>query len=401
MADGPVDDGLFGGRSTVVPSAQISHARTGILPSQALGQLVREHEIVALAEIDHDQIQPASLDLRLGSVAYRVRASFLPGPKATVLDKVRQLDGHQIDLTAGAVLERGCVYVIPLLESVDLRSGLAGVANPKSSTGRLDVLTRLITDYGTAFDQVERGYSGPLYAEIAPRTFSIVVRHGSRLNQLRLRRGSRSMAVSELQRLHEEGLLVGAATAVSQLPIKDKMVAVTIDLEGTGGDSLIGYRAKKHTDRIDVDRIGFYDPMDFWEPIIYRRRPSIILDPDDFYILATREYVRIPADLAAEMVAYDTTVGEFRVHYAGFFDPGFGCDVSARGSKAVLEVRSHGVPFVLEHGQTIGWLRYERMAAPPDRLYGQRIGSNYQNQGLALAKQFRFVERTDESGQPT
>jgi len=365
--------------------------KTGILPFQSINQMRREHEIYASdSDITGSQVQPASLDLRLGAVAYRVRASFLPGPEATVLEKIAQLDGYEIDITPGAVLERGCVYVIPLMESLNLKNGLTGFANPKSSTGRLDILTRLITDRGTAFDQVERGYAGPLYAEIAPRTFSVVVRPGSRLNQIRFRRGSPQLASTELQRLHDEGALV--MSEGNKQGIKEKLVGVSIDLQGAGQGSLIGYRARKHTDRIDIDKIGHYDPAEFWEPIYHQRDPAIILNPDDFYILATREKVRVPPDLAAEMVAYDTTVGEFRVHYAGFFDPGFGWDTSAGGSRAVLEVRSHEVPFMLEHGQTIGWLRYERMAGRPDRLYGAGIGSNYQNQGLTLAKQFRQPE---------
>jgi dCTP deaminase len=351
---------------------------------------LREHEILSLGdEIGADQIQPASLDLRLGRTAYRVRASFLPGRQNTVMDRIEQLDGYAIDLTAGAVLEKGCVYVVPLMEQLDLSAagGLTGFSNPKSSTGRLDILTRLMTDHSEAFDQVERGYRGPLYIEIAPRTFSIVVRAGSRLNQVRFRRGSPQIATSEIQRLHDEGQLV--LTEDGRPNLRDKLVGVTIDLEGSGSGSLIGYRAHKHTDRIDVDQVGAYEPMEFWEPVYYRRHASLVLDPNEFYILVTREAVRVPPDFAAEMVAYDTAVGEFRVHYAGFFDPGFGWDGAGGACKAVLEVRSHEVPFMLEHGQTVGWLRYERMMARPDRLYGAAIGSTYINQGLALAKQFR------------
>jgi dCTP deaminase len=368
-------------------SAAVGAARTGILPFQALNAMRRAGEIAGDPALLEDQVQPASVDLRLGPVAWRVRASFLPGPDATVMDKVEQLDGYAIDITPGAVLEKGCVYVVPLAESLRLPEGLGGFANPKSSTGRLDVLTRLITDRGTAFDQIERGYRGPLYIEIAPRTFSIVVRPGTRLNQVRFRRGSPALATGEIQRLHEAGQLI--ASGDDRQAVKDRLVGVSIDLEGQGPGTLVGYRARKHTDRIDVERIAFYDPAEFWEPIHAQRNASLVLNPDDFYILVTREAVGVPPDLAAEMVAYDTTVGEFRVHYAGFFDPGFGWDAAAGGSKAVLEVRSHEVPFVLEHGQTVGWLRYEKMADRPDRLYGHGIGSNYQNQGLKLAKQFR------------
>ena len=359
----------------------------GILPYQAILSLRHDGVVVSEQEIGAEQFQPASLDLRLGAVAYRVRASFLPGPRATVMDRIRELDGYAIDLSSGAVLERGCVYVIPLQESVALTGGLTGVANPKSSAGRLDILCRLITDRSAAFDQIKLGYAGPLYLELAPRTFSVVVRTGSRLNQLRFHRGSASIAHGELKAVLEQGLLISPFSPDSV--DREGRVGVTIDLVGSGLDSLIGYRAQRHTDRIDIDRIGYYAPADFWEPIFNRSNGPLILDPDQFYILATREKVAIPARYAAEMVAYDTTVGEFRVHYAGFFDPGFGCNEGGLQSRAVLEVRSHEVPFMLEDGQMIGWLRYERMAEVPDRLYGVDIGSNYQRQGLALAKQFR------------
>lgn len=379
---------LAGERGQAVPSGE-APPTTGVLPIQAIKNLVREGNVTSVDEIAKNQYQPASLDLRLGDVAYRVRASFLPGPHATVLDKIRALDGYAIDLTRpeGAVLERGCVYVIPLQESVSLTGPLTGLANPKSSAGRLDILTRLIADRSAAFDQIEQHYRGPLFVELAPRTFSIVVHRGSRLNQLRFLRHSAIVASGELARLFNEGNLISPRTGEHQL--RDGMVGVTIDLKGSGKDSLIGYRAQKHTDRVDVDKVGAYAARDFWEPIYNHGDRPIILDPNDFYILATRELVSVPPDFAAEMVAYDTTVGEFRVHYAGFFDPGFGYGPDGPQSKAVLEVRSHEVPFMLEHRQTIGWLRYDRMAGRPERLYGSQMGSNYQNQGLALAKQFR------------
>ncbi|HKT18713.1 MAG TPA: 2'-deoxycytidine 5'-triphosphate deaminase [Stellaceae bacterium] len=378
MADSPA--------KSLFPEDARTAMRTGILPFQAINNMVREHEIWSKTEILADQIQPASIDLRLGPTAWRVRASFLPGPDSTVLDKMRQLDAYPVDISGGAVLERGCVYVVPLLEALHLKSGVIAFANPKSSTGRLDILTRLIGDYSSHFDRLERGYQGPLYVEIAPRTFSVVVHAGSRLNQLRFRRGSPVIAASELQRLHDSGQLVFADESTQDFTER-KMLRLSVDLHGEGAGSLIGYRAKKHTDRIDVEKVGHYDATDFWEAIHYHRDPPLILDPNDFYILVTREAVRIPPDYAAEMVAYDTSVGEFRVHYAGFFDPGFGWGDAV--SKAVLEVRSHEVPFTLEHGQTVGWLQYERMAGKPDRLYGTGLKSNYQGQSLALAKQFK------------
>jgi dCTP deaminase len=360
---------------------------TGILPFQAIRDLVRAGEIAADQAIGDDQIQPASLDLRLGAEAFRAPASFLPGPDATVRDKIAAFDMHRLDLAGGAVLERGCVYIVPLMERVALGAKLAAFANPKSSTGRLDIFVRLIADRGTAFDRVEPGYKGPLYAEIAPRTFSVLVRPGTRLNQLRLRRGTPQMGANALRRLQERERLVHVEPG--RETIRDDMIGVTLDLEGDAATGLIGYQARKHTGVIDVDRRAHYDPGEYWDPIRRRGTRGIVLNPDDFYILATKEAVTVPPDYAAEMVPYDTNVGEFRVHYAGFFDPGFGWGQAGQGSRAVLEVRSHEVPFVLEHEQVVGWLRYERLSAPPERLYGQELGSNYQRQGLKLGKQFR------------
>ncbi len=360
---------------------------TGILPSQVIRELVRGREIQATADIAEAQIQPASLDLRLGAVAYRVRASFLPGPAATVADKIESLGMHRVDLGQDAVLEKGCVYIVPLMEHLRLGARVWGIANPKSSTGRLDIFTRLITDHAAEFDRVRGGYEGPLYAEISPRAFSIIVRQGSRLNQLRLRRGSHAYTDSALRRLHEQvGLIdrdLGRDDISNGLPL-------TIDLEGDPRAGLVGYQALPHSGLIDVDKIGHYDIADFWQPIHARSANGIILNPNDFYVVSSKESVTVPPDHAAEMVAYDTLVGEFRVHYAGFFDPGFGHEAGGgAGTRAVLEVRSHEVPFLVEHGQMVGRLVYERLTELPDKLYGAGIGSSYQRQGLALSKQFR------------
>ena len=375
------------------PPAEGPSYTTGILPYQTLMDLVRSGEIAAAVGIGPEQVQPASIDLRLGPVAYRVPASFLPGGGATVMERIDRFGKYALDIANGAVLEKGCVYIVPLQESLRLSKGVSAFANPKSSTGRLDIFTRLITDQGTAFDRVERGYAGPLYAEVAPRTFSVVVRQGTKLNQIRFRRGSPGLSLAALRRLQLEARLVDSEAGRETIRPEDGSIGVTIDLRGAGnsgaGGGLVGWRAKKHTDVIDVDRPGHYDPLDYWEPIQHRPGRTIVLNPDDFYILATREAVRVPPDHAAEMLAYDTMVGEFRVHYAGFFDPGFGWDTTQGGSRAVLEVRSHEVPFVLEHEQVVGWLRYERLTAVPEKLYGPTIGSSYQYQGLALAKQFR------------
>ena len=374
--------------SMVEEDGATGHRHTGIFPSQTIRELLRAREIVSTTEISADQIQPASLDLRLGAAAYRVQASFLPGRESTVEEKIRAFEMHRIDLTEGAVLEKGCVYIVPLMENLMLSSRISGFANPKSSTGRLDVFTRLITDYGARFDLVQGGYHGPLYAEVSPRTFSIQVRAGTRLTQLRLRRGTASVGPEQLLRLHGEVGLVDGEIDSKEIR-QHNSLSLRLDLTGDAATRLVGYRARKHTAVIDIDRVQQYDPAEFWDPILATGK-GIILNPDDFYILATREAITVPPDHAAEMVAYDTLVGEFRVHYAGFFDPGFGYDpAGGGGSRAVLEVRSHDVPFLLEHEQVVGRLRYERLTGIPDRLYGPDIGSSYQGQGLALSKQFK------------
>jgi dCTP deaminase len=357
----------------------------GIFSARMISELVERGAIAAASPVSDAQIQPASLDLRLGPVAYRVRASFLTGPALTVKDRIEDLKLHQIDISDGAVLERGCVYIVPLAERLGLPVAISAAANPKSSTGRLDVFTRLITDHGRAFDTIAPGYEGPLYLEVSPRTFPVLVREGSKLAQIRFRATSATLTAAEHLELH-----------LDQTLVFDKSVEVgagvplSIDLEGAGRNKLVGFRAKRHTAVIDVDAKGALDVVDFWDPIIDAGQNRLILDPDEFYILVSGEAVHVPPDFAAEMEPFDPLVGEFRVHYAGFFDPGFGhAGAGGQGSRAVLEVRSHEVPFLVEHGQRVGRLIYERMAERPATLYGTSIASNYQAQALKLSKHFR------------
>jgi dCTP deaminase len=361
---------------------------TGILPAHELERQVRvTREVFAQEPIEDDQFQPASLDLRLGPIAYRVRASFLPGRGATVEQRLETLAMHRMDITQGGVLERGCVYIVPLLEGLSLRHRTWAMGNPKSSTGRLDVFTRLITDHGTEFDRVREQYKGPLYAEVSPRTFSILVRKGSRLSQLRVRRGNPPSTDEQMRRLQLEQRVIGSE--IDEADIRNG-VPVAVDARGEATGGLIGYRARSHAGLIDIDRVRHYDPLDFWEPVHAPRAGGLILDPAEFYILASRDPVRVPPTHAAEMIAYDTLVGEFRVHYAGFFDPGFGHpEAGGEGARAVLEVRSYEVPFVIEHGQIVGRLLYERLTSRPEWLYGTGLRSNYQRQGIALSKHFR------------
>ena len=355
---------------------------TGVLPSQQIRAMIAAGEIAAATPVAPGQIQPASLDLRLGTRALRVRASFLAGHGRRVSDRLTDFAMHEIDLTAGAVLEKGCVYLVPLMEELALPPGVQAVANAKSSTGRLDLLTRTITDGGTEFDRIPPGYHGPLWAEICPRSFSVLVRPGMRLNQIRFRAGQAMLSDDDLTRLHAVEPLVNGPAHI------ENGLGFSVDLSPRAG-GLVGYRAKPHTGVIDLDRIGHYAPRDFWEDI-RTDEGRIILDPGAFYILVSREAVTIPPDHAAEMAPYLAMVGEFRVHYAGFFDPGFGhAAAGGAGSRGVLEVRCHEAPFVLEDGQVVGRLVYERMAAVPDQLYGAGLASNYQGQGLKLSKHFR------------
>ena len=335
----------------------IDLSKAGILPCQSIEALIANEAITTQTPWDTDQVQPASLDLRLSDRGWRVRASFLPGHRL-VADRIADVSMHAIDLTGGIVLEKGCVYIVELQERLKLPHGLIARANPKSSTGRVDVFVRLLTDRGASFDDVAEGYEGPLYLEIAPQTFSILVRPGTRLNQLRLKAGE---------------------------PPKLETRSVGVDLEG--GD-IVGFRGRRHAGVVDLDHIDGHDPKDFWEPLSLRRG-ELLLDPGEFYILASNEAVEIPVLQAAEMTPIDPSVGEFRVHYAGFFDPGFGTDEAhGAGSKGVLEVRTHDTPFLLEHGQIVARLVYEPLTERPSRLYGES-GSHYQSQGLKLSKHFR------------
>ena len=363
---------------------------TGILASQTLLEMATAGKISSELPLTDSQIQPASLDLRLGAIAYRVQASFLPGPSSTIHDKLKSLEMHKFSLTDGAVLEKGCVYIVPLQETLKLNSNISATANPKSSTGRIDVFTRLLTDFTSEFETVQAGYQGPLYAEISPRTFSIVVREGSTLNQVRFRRGTPAAADATMKRLQETEGLVNKNDG--PIDIKNG-VAISVDLSRNTENNLVGYKAKQHTSLIDVDKIAACQINDYWDPVYKSssKNNGLILNPDEFYILMSKEYVTVPLDYAAEMRAYDTKVGEFRVHYAGFFDPGFGhAESGGQGTRAVLEVRSHDVPFLIEDGQTVCRLIYEQMTQIPEKIYGAGgVGSNYQGQALKLSKHFQ------------
>ncbi len=387
---GVADDRLM----PLFPDTARAPVSTGVLPYQHIRTLIRNELVTATAPVADDQVQPASLDLRLGAVAYRLRASFLPGQLSTVARKLETLSMARLDLSSPTVFEKGCVYLAPLQESLRLPDGVSARANPKSTTGRLDVFTRLITDYGREFEWVPNKYSGPLFAEVVPRTFSIIVQQGARLSQLRFVRGRPLPSDSQLERLDEaENLVYVDGDSPGRAEIRDGL-RLSINLTGDDPSEVVGYRGRKNAPLVDMVKVGHYDPEEYWDRITSRCDGRLILNPGDFYILGSRERVRVPPDFAAEMVPFDPSVGEFRIHYAGFFDPGFGYgDSDIRGTRAVLEVRAHEVPFVIEHGQVVSRLVYSRLLEVPDRVYGPSIGSSYQRQGLALSKQFRRAAR--------
>jgi len=373
-----------------LPAPQNEERTTGILPSQTIQELIDAGRVAGSPPITPEQIQPASLDLRLGDIAHRVRASFLPGPNSTVEAKINDLRMTRVDLTSASVFEKDCVYIVPLLEEVHLPDNISGKANPKSTTGRLDVFTRLITDYGVEFDRVPAGYKGKLYAEIVSRTFTVRIRAGMKLSQLRFVQGVADSQDREIKKLDREQTLVYMDENSPTKARLDRGLRVTVNLEASEKGEVIAYKARRNAPVIELDRINYYSPEEFWEARQQGTGKGLILDAGDFYILASRERVRVPPDFAAEMVPFDPSDGEFRIHYAGFFDPGFGYGSSEiKGTRAVLEVRAHEVPFLLEHGQLVGRLNYMPLLSRPDKIYGVQIGSSYQQQALALSKQFR------------
>ena len=363
---------------------------TGVLPVQTIRDLVDTHRIVSDAPFEESQFQPASIDLRLGCVAYRVQASFLPGQFSSVNKKIQELKMADIDLTTPALFEKGCVYIVPLMESVELSQDTRGKANPRSTTGRLDIFTRLITNNGVEFENVPPGYKGKLYVEIVSRTFTIVIQAGMRLNQLRFMRGNPLSNDRKLSELDQEESLIYVDEETPGKAYIQNGLRVSVALEGNTPSGIVAFKAKRNAPVVDLRKTDYHSPEHYWDVVRKPHNKTIILDPGDFYILASKERVRVPPEFAAEMVAFDPAMGEFRIHYAGFFDPGFGYGSrDIKGTQAVLEVRAHEVPFLLEDGQIVGRLVYDRLLSRPEKIYGVNIGSSYQRQVLTLSKQFK------------
>jgi dCTP deaminase len=380
--------------------------KTGILPSQEIWELINNRKILSFAPIEESQVQPASIDLRLGKVAYRVQASFLPSRTSSITKKIDDLKLAEIDLTKPALLERGAVFVIPVIEKLGLPFDIGGAANPKSTTGRLDIFTRLVTEGGIEFEehelqfeQVPKGYKGELYVEVVSRTFPVILQAGAKLTQLRFVRGKPPAATDNALEKFEEGLVYYENGEAPAKAVVGGGLRMSIDLAGMGASSIVAYKAKRNSPAVDLSKTGVHDAAQFWDTMSAPKSRRLVLDPGDFYILASRERISVPSNWAAEMTQFDPSIGEFSVHYAGFFDPGFGYGTRGeiRGTKAVLEVRAHEVPILLEDGQVVGRLMYHKMASVPDKLYGQAIGSSYQQQGLALSKQFQTAHHDGPS----
>ena len=370
---------------------------TGVLTDRDLRGAVRDGWIVAAAPLVDEQFQPASLDLRLGPVAYQLRASFLPY-RESVSERLEggannDLVIDRISLEGGATLQRGSVYLVPLLESLALPATVRGRSNPKSTTGRLDVFTRVVTDGTPRFDEIESGYRGALYLEVSPQSFPVRVHAGASLNQLRLLEGPTSMSDAGLAALYGQTPLLydddDRPVPIERVAFNDGL-CMGIDLSGRTTGGVIGYRAHPNPPAVDLARVGHYDASEFWEPIKAPVRDGYILEANRFYILVSKERIRVPPEFAAEMVVYDAGAGEIRTHYAGFFDPGFGFgDGSILGTKVVMEVRAREVPFMVYDGQTSFKVWFERLRGRPERVYGVGLASSYQRQTLSLSKHFR------------
>jgi dCTP deaminase len=373
-----------------------------VLPSQAIRDAISDEWITAgVFRIPRELVQPASLDLRLGPTAWALRCSFLPDAGSTVEEKRAGISYDEIDLRDGATLERDRPYLIPLIEQLRLPPDVRAKTNPKSSTGRLDVFTRVMTDRNHRFDEITAGYQGKLYLEVVPRSFAIRVKAGISLNQLRLLRGNAQLSDDEVRGVHEEHPLLyqdHAAVRGADLQLAGGLF-LSLKIDALPG-SIVGYKAKPNTFPVDLTSTTALKTEDYWEPVRPENNKQIVLQPDVFYLLISAEGVSIPPDFAAEMLAYDPTAGELRTHYAGFFDPGFGYSTGAKkryGSRAALEVRARDVPFMVEHLQPVCKLAFERMETTPDVLYGQDLGSNYQGQETMLSKY--FADQTAGGGQ--
>ena len=341
--------------------------KSGYLTNQSIELACHEGIINSRVSLLASQFQPVSLDLRLGTHAFRIQSSFLP-ENDTVEIKLNEVKLYEIDLRDGGILEKGAIYLIPLLEELDFPKNFQGRTNPKSSTGRLDMFTRVIVDHGHRFDEIPSGYKGKMYLEVIPRSFPVRVKEGLRLNQLRIFQGNPHLTDIQLKNFYKKSPILfddgGKPVKINEVKI-DSGLFISLDLAGSGKDGVVAYKAKTNSCVIDMSLNRHYHPMDFWEPITLTqiRNKRLILEPESFYIMMSKEKICIWPHLLAEMVAYEPNSGELRTHYAGFFDPGFGWHggkaTKNQGTRAVMEVRPHDVPFMVEDGQTFCRLKFE------------------------------------------
>ncbi|MBI29421.1 MAG: 2'-deoxycytidine 5'-triphosphate deaminase [Pelagibacteraceae bacterium] len=359
--------------------------KNGALAYQNYKFLIENNIINSNNRIPDESIQPASIDLRLGNFAYRVSSSFLTINK-TVEDRIKNFIIDKIDISQGHLFKKNQIYIVEVQESLNLDSKLSGKCNPKSSTGRLDILSRVISDYSSEYEVIKPGYKGKIYLEITSKTFNIVFTEGDKLSQLRLRKNNIVTTNDrELIGLHKLSPLLYNKNHKAIKPLINNGLKITAAV--FNDDEPIAYKAKKDSPEIFFNKLRFHNKKDYWVSINKTKKNSLIIEPNEFYILKSKEKIKISRNLAAEMIPYDSEIGEFRAHYAGFFDPGFGNEM--KGSHAVLEIKTYEVPFAVEDGQIIARLIFEKLAEEPTKIYGEGIKSNYQNQGLALSKHFR------------
>ncbi|MDA1284586.1 MAG: 2'-deoxycytidine 5'-triphosphate deaminase [Proteobacteria bacterium] len=332
-----------------------------ILIKKNIEELIKKKIILITSSFNKSQIQPASLDLTLSSNCYRIKASFIPNNKK-VSQLIESLALSKINLNNENLLEKNCIYLCELNEHLNLNNAYSAKSNPKSTTGRLDIFTRLITDYGKEYDVVDRGYNGKLYLEIIPQSFSIIVKKGLSLNQIRF---------------YKDHLIINSF-------IKSQDISIYIKK-----NEICAYKAIKNTSAINLNKLNHYKINDFWETIIPKNN-NFIIEKDEFYILRSLENIKIKDTIAAELEPFGDNFGNFRVHYAGFFDPGFGNN--KLGTPAVFELRAYDTPFYVENKQKVARLNFYKLIEKSINTYGKKIKSNYHNQKLKLAKQFKNVK---------
>ena len=331
------------------------------------------------------QIQPSSLDLTLSEECYEIEASFL-SPNHNIRDKLNNIINKKIDLNEVYIFKKNITYIVRLNEKLNLKNDIFGKCNPKSSTGRLDIFCRAILNFSDEYEKIPLNYNGEIFLEITPRSFNIALIKGDSLNQMRLIYQNHDYVDDEsLHNFHNIDPIIFDEFGNTNVADISSGLKISVDLKKINKTS--AYIAKDNAPVLHYDKINSHKVADFWDTI-KTKDDYLIIKPGKFYILKSKQKIRIPKTMAGEMKPYDTGIGDFRVHYAGFFDPGFG---DPFGSYAVLEVKTNEVPFILNDGQVIAKIQYEKLNKETKVVYGSNIKSNYQNQELALSKHFEAL----------